>query len=148
VSAVHTTSMTPRKDNDMHDIDSNFPAVQSTRDAPRDATTTANSPIPPSTIKTNGGPPAAPSRPLPQATGQSLHYGTAETPVARIEPDDRWPRMWRMIGADGQMSDIANLSRIRDAAAAVAERGPPGRNRRRFHWKIAHREPRSSSRGR
>jgi len=32
---------------------------------------------------------------------------------------------------------MANLSRIRDAAAAICERGPPGRNRRIFRWKIA-----------
>jgi len=33
------------------------------------------------------------------------------------------------------LSDIANLSRIKDAAAAICERGPPARNRRLFTWK-------------
>jgi hypothetical protein len=39
-------------------------------------------------------------------------------------------------GPDGRCSDMANLSRAKDAAAAIAERGPPPRNRRRFHWKL------------
>jgi hypothetical protein len=68
--------------------------------------------------------------------GYALHYGRAKSPMARIEPDADWPDMWRVIGADGELSDMANLARIRDAATAIAERGPPARNRRRFHWKI------------
>jgi hypothetical protein len=45
------------------------------------------------------------------------------------ERDDmRWP--------DGSTSDIINLSRAKDPAAIIAERGPPERNRRLFHSKI------------
>ena len=79
----------------------------------------------------------APSRPLVDATerhGYALHYGNARTPMVRVAPDGHSPSMWRMIWPDGQLSDIANLSRIRDAAAVICERGPPARNRRRFHW--------------
>jgi hypothetical protein len=84
-------------------------------------------------------PARAPSRPLLEAVerhGYALYYGNAQTPMVRVAPDDHWPGMWRMIWPDGQLSDVANLSRIRDAAAVICERGPPARNRRRFHWKI------------
>ena len=64
----------------------------------------------------------------------SLHYGRAKAALVEIVPDDRWPRMWRLLWPGGELSDMANLSWIRDAAAAIAERGPPARNRRRFHW--------------
>jgi hypothetical protein len=30
---------------------------------------------------------------------------------------------------------MGNIRRIKDAAAAIAERGPPPRNRRGFRWK-------------
>jgi hypothetical protein len=72
----------------------------------------------------------------PPAAGYALHYGNAQATMVRVVPDDQWPRMWRMIWPDGQLSDMANLSRIRDAAAVICERGPPARNRRSFHWKI------------
>jgi hypothetical protein len=94
--------------------------------------------------KTHRAAPRVPSRPLPEATerhGYVLHYGNARVPMVRVVPDDRWPGMWRMIWPDSQLSDLGNLSRIRDAAAVICERGPPARNRRRFHWKVFHPEP-------
>jgi hypothetical protein len=48
----------------------------------------------------------------------------------------RWPKMWRIRRPDGSTSDMVNLSRAKDAAAIIAERGPPERYRRLFHWKI------------
>jgi hypothetical protein len=78
----------------------------------------------------------APSRLLPEATvrhGYALHYGNAQIPLVSVVPDDRWPGMWRMVSPDG--SDMTNLARIKDAAAAICERGPPARNRRIFRWK-------------
>jgi hypothetical protein len=42
----------------------------------------------------------------------------------------------RAPGAAASTSDVVNLSRAKDAAAIIAERGPPERNRRPFHWKI------------
>jgi hypothetical protein len=59
-------------------------------------------------------------------------FGHLMTPL----PDDAWPGMWRIQWPDGRCSDMANLSRAKDAAAAIAEREPPPRNRRRFHWKL------------
>jgi hypothetical protein len=43
--------------------------------------------------------------------------------------------MCRISWPDGRLSDIANLSRIKDAAIAICERGPPARNRQLFNWK-------------
>jgi hypothetical protein len=58
-----------------------------------------------------------------------LHNGNGGTPMVRIEPDATCPRMWRMHWPDGRVSDMGDLTRIRDVAAAICERGPPARNR-------------------
>jgi hypothetical protein len=65
---------------------------------------------------------------------QVLYYGRRS--LGEVVPDDVWPGMFRMRWADGSVSDMTNLSRAVDAAAAIAERGPPARNRRRFAWKM------------
>jgi hypothetical protein len=66
----------------------------------------------------------------------ALYDGNAQQPMVRVAPDDRWPDMWRMIWPDGELSDMGNLTRIKEASAASCDRGPPRRDRRRFHWKI------------
>jgi hypothetical protein len=68
-----------------------------------------------------------------RALQYALRYGSAKHPVAEVMPDKTWPGMWR-VRYDGNLSDMANLSRAKDAAMAIAERGPPGRNRQRLHW--------------
>ena len=47
--------------------------------------------------------------------------------LGRVFPDDRYPGMWRSRRADGQLSDMANLSWAKHAVLAVAERAfsPP-----------------------
>ena len=45
--------------------------------------------------------------------------------------------MYRIQAPDGTLSDLANLTRIKDAAEVLAERGPPPRNRRDLVWKQA-----------
>jgi hypothetical protein len=65
----------------------------------------------------------------------ALHYGQSATPLLHVVPNVRYPSMWRIWHPDGALSDMTNLSRARDAARAIAERGPPARNRRRLHWK-------------
>ena len=65
----------------------------------------------------------------------SLHYGNAQRPLARILPDS-WPGMWRIVWPDGRLTDMTNLTRAKDAAAAIAERGPPLRNGRRLRWQL------------
>ena len=39
--------------------------------------------------------------------------------VATIEPDSKWPGMWR-VPRGGVISDLLNLSRAKDAAIAIA----------------------------
>src|SRR5262245_20457302 len=55
-----------------------------------------------------------------------LHYGGNGKPIAIVIPDPMWPGMYR-IWANGWLSDYANLSRVKDAAEVIAERGPPAR---------------------
>jgi hypothetical protein len=51
--------------------------------------------------------------------------------LAVIVPDAAWPGMWR-VSAGGQVSDMVNVARVRDAAIAFAERA--GRDPRTFRW--------------
>jgi hypothetical protein len=67
---------------------------------------------------------------------RTLLYGRSTKPLAWVVPYERWPGMWRVHQPDGSTSDMVNLSRAKDAAAAIAERGPLERDRRRFHWRI------------
>jgi hypothetical protein len=53
--------------------------------------------------------------------GCKLFKHGQRTPVALIEPDKRWPGMWRFrLLPDGELSDMVNLSRAKDAAASLA----------------------------
>ena len=63
-----------------------------------------------------------------------LLYGRARRPLATVVPDTRWPDMWRIVWPDGRFSDMVNLARAVDGAAAIAERGPPGRYRKLLRW--------------
>ena len=56
------------------------------------------------------------------AGGLSLHYGQRQRVLLRVVADVNWPRMFRIHFADGEISDLANLSRIKDAASVVALR--------------------------
>jgi hypothetical protein len=38
--------------------------------------------------------------------------------MARVEADAKWPGMWR-VGFGGKLSDMANLSRAKDAAISL-----------------------------
>ena len=42
--------------------------------------------------------------------------------LGRVFPDDRYPGMWRSRRADGQLSNMANLSWAKAAVLAAAER--------------------------
>jgi hypothetical protein len=65
-----------------------------------------------------------------------LFYGQASTPLVRAEPDRTYPDLWRIVWPDGRVSDIVNLTRAKDAAMALSERGPPARNPQRLHWRL------------
>ena len=48
-----------------------------------------------------------------------LTIGSKLTGVSIVQ-DGEWPIMWRIKTADGRLSDIANLTRAKDAAVAFA----------------------------
>jgi hypothetical protein len=66
----------------------------------------------------------------------ALYHGSAQTPLVRIVPSTSHAGLWWLLWPDGRISDLANLSRIKDAAAVICERGPPRRDARRFRWGI------------
>ena len=53
----------------------------------------------------------------------ALHCRNAETPLATVIPDVVHPGMWR-IWADGQLSDLANLTQAKDATFLTEILGP------------------------
>jgi hypothetical protein len=82
-----------------------------------------------------------------RAAVQLLCDGNARAPLARVVPDDI-PALWRVVLPDGRRSDPVNVTRAKDIAWALAERGPPPRNSQRLHWKKDRSESRSGGRGR
>ena len=70
------------------------------------------------------------------AVRYELFYGQASTPLVRVEPDRTYPDLWRIVWPDGRVSDIVNLTRAKDAAMTLCERGPPARDPQRFHWRL------------
>ena len=48
--------------------------------------------------------------------GNAVHHHSGGSPVLAIVPDGTWPGMWRVALPDGSLTDIVNLSRVRDAA--------------------------------
>ena len=88
----------------------------------------------------------APTLPEIKSQACALHYGSARTPIALVVPDSVYPGMYRIKWPDGVISDLANLSRAKDAALANCERGPPRRDARLFLWEIgAHERPTKAS---
>jgi hypothetical protein len=76
----------------------------------------------------------------PEWRAYLLHNGNGGRPLVRIEPDASWPGMWRMHWPDGRVSDMGDLKQIRDAAAAICERGPPAKIRGSFKWTRIYRQ--------
>jgi hypothetical protein len=75
----------------------------------------------------------------PSPLKRALFIGRNRTPLCWMAPDDRYPHMYRIVWPDGQLSDMTNLARAKDAAIAICSPATPGKDRRRFHWEI---EPR------
>ena len=67
------------------------------------------------------------------------HHGSRSLLIVIADPV--WAGMYRIQWPDGTLSDLANLTRIKDAAEAITERGPPSRNRRDLCWKQAGEPP-------
>jgi hypothetical protein len=69
------------------------------------------------------------------AASVQLFYGNSHTPIARIVPSAEYPSLWQVRWPDGRLSGWASLTRCKDAAVAISERGPPPRNPQRLHWR-------------
>jgi hypothetical protein len=51
-----------------------------------------------------------------------LYYGNNRNPLLTVEPDSQYAGMYRIRFPDGGLSDMANLTRAKDAAIAFALR--------------------------
>ena len=49
----------------------------------------------------------------------TLHQGGRKA-VVSVEPDVRWPAMYRVRKPDGTLTDMVNLTRAKDAAMSIA----------------------------
>jgi hypothetical protein len=58
---------------------------------------------------------------IPNGPGLKVCKPKSDVPLAWIEPDARWPGMWRVRRLDGTLSGMVNLARARDAAYGAAE---------------------------
>jgi hypothetical protein len=65
---------------------------------------------------------------------RTLRYGRTTQPLAWVVPYERLPGMWRIHWPDGNISDMLNLARAKDAAIVIANRDPARHNDRLFHW--------------
>jgi len=100
---------------------------------------TLEAPTLPDDAKSSVGGLCGPVAGITSATEHHLHYGSSRKPIFRVVPDAVYAGMWRVVFPDGSLSDMANLSRAKDAASVMADRGPPRRDQSLFHWKM-HRE--------
>jgi hypothetical protein len=55
-----------------------------------------------------------------QWKGTALLLNGKGKPLLHIVPDDRYPGMWRVRLPSGQLTDMVNLARAKDAAGALA----------------------------
>lgn len=51
--------------------------------------------------------------------GHTLHLERRATALLHVVPDQTYAGMWRIQSADGSLSDMANLTRAKDAALAM-----------------------------
>ena len=52
--------------------------------------------------------------------GNRLFAGNGRDPIAEVVQDGKWPGMWRFrLLPDGELSDMVNLTRAKDAAAGT-----------------------------
>jgi hypothetical protein len=49
-----------------------------------------------------------------------LYRQGSKTPVLSVVADQIYPGMWRILDRDGNLSDLGNITRIKDAAVAIA----------------------------
>jgi hypothetical protein len=63
-----------------------------------------------------------------------LHYGKSTHALAEVIPDNEYAGMWRIRWPDGRLSDMANLSRAKDAARVLAMRTIKSNDSLPLHW--------------
>jgi hypothetical protein len=54
--------------------------------------------------------------------GWALHAIGHRSAIVHVVPDGVWPGMWRIRHPDGRLSDMANLTWVKDGAIAMAMR--------------------------
>ena len=52
--------------------------------------------------------------------GFALHRWQTKTPLLHVVPDTPYPGMWRIRSPDGRLTDMASLTRAKDAAVSIA----------------------------
>lgn len=52
--------------------------------------------------------------------GDALHAIGRRGAIVTIEPDAKYPGMWRVRSRDGSLSDMVNRTRAKDAARSIA----------------------------
>jgi hypothetical protein len=67
----------------------------------------------------------------------TLHLNHSKKPLLSVEPNATYPAVYRVHWPDGAISDMANLSRAKDAAFVIAMRGPPAKDGSRLYWQKA-----------
>lgn len=71
-----------------------------------------------------------------------LFHGTSENPLAILEPDAKYPILYRIHYPDGHLSDMVNLTRAKDAACCFALRSLNSRlQETRLEGSQAHEKP-------
>jgi hypothetical protein len=50
----------------------------------------------------------------------TLHHSQRKAPLLSVEPDAKWPCMWRVRKPDGSLTDMVNLTRAKEAALPIA----------------------------
>jgi hypothetical protein len=68
------------------------------------------------------------------SSAYSLHYGKSAKVLAEVIPDNEYAGMWRIRWPDGQLSDMVNLSRAKDAACVLAMRNIDNGRSSLLHW--------------
>jgi hypothetical protein len=68
----------------------------------------------------------------------TLHYGRRIAPLVTIKPDVRYPDMYRLHWPDGEISDMVNLTRAKDAAAVLVRQRYPDlpHDSKQLRWKV------------
>jgi hypothetical protein len=62
--------------------------------------------------------------------GYRVMRAASHQELVHLEPDGRWPNMWRIRRPDGSRSDMVNLTRAQDAALGAAL-SVPNRSRKK-----------------